>query len=232
MKRRILSVLVFLFTTSVLWAQKEVVEKNYPFSGQEIDIEVKLGTEIKVKAWDKQEIAIKVTYEVNEGKNNDAVTLDFDEYNDRLSLDVDVSERKMRDADYCCCRDGRGTYWNGDNRSRNCIDLVVEVLAPANARLRVESVIADVTLEGMSGDIEVETVTGTIDLAWMEGIGAEVTMTTTMGDLYTNIDLDRRTDRGLQLISSHKVEGTYKNGERSVMLKTVTSDIYFRKPRK
>jgi len=210
-------------------AQVEVVEKSYPFNGQELDIDVDLGTEINVQSWNKNEISIKITYEVNDGDDNDAVTVDLDDYTGRLALDISLNERKLRNSDHCCCNGDKNTYWNGDSRKKNCIEMLVEVKIPANADVRVKTVIGDVIIEGMNSNIEVESVTGLIDIDWDESMGAEVSLKTTTGDLYTNIDLDRKKDRGLALISSHNVEGRLKGGEKEIYLKTVTSDIYFRK---
>ena len=224
--------LLILFTLllgPVAMAQVEVVEKSYAFKGQELDIDVELGSKIKVNSWDKNEIAVKISYAVNGGKSNDAVEVDLDDYSDRLAIDVNVSERKMMSEEYCCCKEGNSTVWNKRGRSKGCIEMVVEISAPATADVRVKSVISDVIVEGMNGNVEIETVTGIIDLSWDKNNGAAVNMKTVTGDVYTNIDFDRKKEKGLQLISSHEVNGTLNNGGKEIFLKTVTNDIYFRK---
>ena len=222
-------ILLVLCCATLAMAQEKVVEKSFAFKGQELDIDVDLGTEIAIKSWDRDEIAVKITYIVNDGENNDAVRVDLDDYKDRLSIDVEVNEREMREADYCCCDRGQGMIWKKNGRRGSCVEMLVEVSSPASADVRVKSVISNVVIKGMKGNVEVETVTGGIELNWDVNTGAEVTLNTTTGDLYTNIDMDRKKDRGLKVISSHKVRGRLKNGEKEIFLKTVTSDIYFRK---
>ena len=86
-----------------LFAQAEVMEKTYPFTNQYLDIDLDLGTDLVVKAWSKNEIYVKVTYEVNGGDDNEALRIDIDDYNDRLSLDIDLEKHKLSESDDCCC---------------------------------------------------------------------------------------------------------------------------------
>ena len=81
----------------------------------------------------------------------------------------------------------------------------------------------------MVSNREVETVTGHIDVAWSEDLGAEVTMKIVTGAVYTNFEFDRKSDQGLKLISSHDINAVYKSGGKEVSLENVTGDIYLRK---
>ena len=211
------------------FGQAEVVEKTYPYTGQELDVDLEFGTELTINAWAKNEILVKITYEVNEGENNEAVVLDLDDYTDRLSVDIELDERKMRDARECCCEGDGKHYWSRGRGNQVCAEVKVEVWLPPQSDLYLETIIADVEIKGMYGDVEVETVTGDIDLTWDEDKGARVEMKTTTGDVYTNLKMDRKRDRGLSVISSHNLTGTIKGGDKEIMLKTVTSNIYLRK---
>lgn len=218
---------VCLVAAKSLFAQADVLEKTYPYTNQELDIDIELGTDLVVKAWSKKEIYIKVTYEVNNGEANEALRIDIDDYNDRLSLDLDLDKRKLRDSDDCCCRGKERTSW--DNGRGTCIDIKVEVMVPGTADLRVETITSNVTISGITSDIDIETVTGVIDLSWAGNTGAEIDLKTVTGDLYTNMKFDTKRDKGLPSISGRKVRGTYKDGEKEVQLATVTGAIYFRK---
>lgn len=227
---RVLFFLISMIATQSLFAQADVVEKTYPFTDQHLDIDIDLGTELIVKAWAKNEIYVKITYEVNGGEDNEALRIDIDDYNDRLSLDLDLDKHKLSDSDDCCCRDGQQTRWENGRKGRGtCIDVKVEIMVPSTASIAVETITSDVTISGMISDIEVETVTGVIDLSWEANTGAEINLKTVTGDLYTNMKFDTKRDKGLPSISGRKVKGTYKNGEKEVQLETVTGSIYFRK---
>ncbi len=230
MKR--LSALLCFLVFSISALAQEVQEKTIPYSGQELDLDMDFGDEAIIKAWDKNEIYIKITYEINEGELNDALKLDIDDYKDRLSIDVDLDKRKLRNADYNGCsrreRNRGRNYYNGDNYDV-CADISIEIFLPKESDVWINTIVADVDIEGMEGDIEVETVTGHIDVTLPNNGGADVKMKTVTGVVYTNIDFDRKEDRGLRLISSHDIRGVYKAGGREVSLETVTSDIYLRK---
>ena len=228
--KRIIGMLLCLVSFTAA-AQVGQIDKTYPFTGQELDLEVALGSKISITAWDKPEISVKVVYKINGGKDNEALKVDLDDYNDRLAIDIDLNERRLDRSEYCCCEEDNGIYMNGNKRKSSCLELFVEIMAPTEANVRIETVIADAILKGMSGNIEIESVTGMIDIAWVESHGATVNMKSVNGDLYTNLDLKSKTKDGLRQISGHNVNGLYKDGQRRVKLETVTSDIYFTKPK-
>lgn len=224
---RILILLLGLVATQSLSAQVDMYEKTYPYTNQELDVDIELGTNLVVKAWDKQEIFIKVTYEINGGEDNEALRIDIDDYTDRLSLDIDLDKRKLSDSDGCCCNGKRRRRW--ENGRGTCVDVKVEVMVPNSASITVETITSNVTISGIVSDIDVETVTGKIDLSWQESAGAEIALKTTTGDLYTNMKFNTKRDRGLPSISGRNLRGTYKGGEKEIQLETVTGAIYFRK---
>lgn len=224
---RVFIFLISLLITLPVWAQEDVVEKTYPFTNQFLDVDLDLVSDLVVTAWDKQEIYVKITYEVNDGKDNEAVIIDIDDYGDRLSLDLDFDVRKLSDSDDCCCGENRRSY--RDRGKGSCLEVKVEVMIPASAQIGVETITSSVTINGMISDIEIETVTGVIDLTWQSEIGAEISMKTVTGDLYTNMDFDTKKEKGLPNISSRRLKSIYKDGEKEVRLKTVTGAIYFRK---
>ncbi|GAB5524194.1 MAG: hypothetical protein Roseis2KO_20660 [Roseivirga sp.] len=224
---RTLIFLLGLVATQALSAQVKVHEKTYPYTNQELDIDIELGTDLVIKAWDKEEILVKVTYEINGGEDNEALRIDIDDYTDRLSVDLDLDKRKLSDSGDCCCNGKRKRRW--ENGRGTCVDVKVEVMVPGSASIMVETITADVTISGIVSDIDVQTVTGKIDLSWLESAGAEIALKTTRGDLYTNMKFNTKRDKGLPSISGRNLSGTYKGGEKEVQLETVTGAIYFRK---
>ena len=228
--KKICFFLVLTLISTLTFAQEKVSEKSFPYTGQELDLDMEFGDEAVIKAWDKDEIFVKVTYEINDGQLNEALKLDIDDYKDRLSIDLDLDERLLRKSKYDGCDRGgrRNTYYNGDGYGM-CSEISIEVFLPKKSDLYINTVVADVDVEGMEGDIEIETVTGHIDVTWAKDSGADINMKTVTGAVYTNLDLERRRDHGLKLISSHDIRATYKSGGKEIMLETVTSDIYLRK---
>ena len=232
MKKTLILLALFLIGNTA-FSQEAVTEKTFPYTGQELDLDMDFGDEVIIKAWDKNEVYIKVTYEIDGGELNDALKLDFDDYRDRVSVDLDMDKRKMRNSNSRSRNCGNDRNWHGSYYSNDnfgvCAKISVEVFLPKEADLWINTIVADVQIEDMIGNIEVETVIGHIDVAWSADLGADVTMKTVTGAVYTNFEFDRKRERGLKLISSHDIKAVYKSGGKEVSLENVTGDIYLRK---
>ena len=77
MKKFIITAFVGLATLS-LSAQK-IIEKNFNYSGQSIDLDVKFANNIEVKTWDKSTVYFKADITIEDGKYLDKYKLDIDE---------------------------------------------------------------------------------------------------------------------------------------------------------
>lgn len=225
-----LTIFFLVLCAQLTFAQAEIIEKSFPYNGQKLDLDLNFGSDVIIKAWDKNEISVKITYEINEGKDNSLMDWKIDDNSNKLNVDIEVNTKKLEKMDNCCCSKKGNIYWNSDRKSNNvCVDIKVEIFMPSKADMKIKTVVADVAVEGIVGDLNLETVTGEINLLWPQDSGAEVDISTTTGAIYTNADLVTLKKGGLPQISSHSIEGTYKNGGYDLRLKTVTSDIYFRK---
>jgi DUF4097 and DUF4098 domain-containing protein YvlB len=93
----------------------------------------------------------------------------------------------------------------------------------------VKTILARVFIDGFESNLEIETVTGDIILNGSEKLGADLSMGSTTGAIYTDFELQTQSKKGLPLINGHKFETKYKDGRFELRLKTVTSDISFKK---
>lgn len=227
MKKFILCLLSLL--TISAFGQEEVFEKTIALKDQRVDIHADLANLITISNWDRSEVKVKVTYELNGGALNKAVELDLSEQKHRILLKMDINERLFRNTNVSDCDDKEAMWWGGRDDSRVCSNIMIEVFMPARKDLEVETVISDVFIEGRYNDLDVKTVTGDIDLTWPEQDGAEMELKTVNGIIHTNFNFSNSKKKGLPQISGHEVETIYKNGERYLRLETVTSDIYLRK---
>lgn len=211
------------------FGQAEVIEQSFPFKGQQLDLDLNFGSDVIIKAWDKNEISVKITYEINEGKDNSLMDWQIDDKTDRLIVDIEIDTKKLEKMDNCCYSKKGNIYWNnGRKENQVCVDIKVEIFMPSKADMKIKTIIADVDVEGIVGDLDLETVTGDINLLWEKDFGAEVNIETVTGGIYTNMDLAMEREKGLSKISSHKLKATYQNGGKALRLKTVTSDIYLK----
>ena len=70
MKKWILLFLGLTFLNYGIYAQRTVEKTAQVTSGKEIDIEFDFADDISVKTWDKNEVYIKASVNINENKNN------------------------------------------------------------------------------------------------------------------------------------------------------------------
>ncbi|MFT6872030.1 MAG: hypothetical protein ACJAVN_001035 [Roseivirga sp.] len=211
------------------YAQQEVFEKSLAFTGQRIDLRADFASQIAISNWDKKEVMVKITYEINGGELNKAVKIDLLEEDHHIKLKLEVDERIMRSSDVSDCDKKDAMSWGNRNGPRICIDIFVEVFMPKGTDLILESVISDVLVNGEFKELDIKTVTGDIDLTWAESHAADMELKTVNGSIYTNFDFSKSKDKGLPIISSHDMKTVYKGGGRFLKLETVTSDIFLRK---
>lgn len=210
-------------------AQQEVFERSVAFKEQRIDLRADFASQITVSNWDKNEVMIKITYELNGGQLNEAVDIDLREQDHRIKLKLDIDEKMMRNSNVSNCDKEDAMTWGSRNGVRVCSDIFIEVFIPRGTELVLETVIADVLISGEYKELDLKTVTGDIDLTWPKDHGADMQMKTVNGSIYTNFDFKGTKEKGLPIISSHEIETVYRGGGRYVKLETVTSDIFLRK---
>lgn len=227
---KILYTVIALCLAQVTLAQAQTIEKTLPYKGQSLDFNLNFGTEVVLKSWDKDEVYVKIIYQINEGKDNEVLEYKIEQGTDKILIDITLDDKKLNKLGNCCCNNSKGNYWRSSNgkEGRVCVEVKVEVSMPAQADIKAKTVVADVSVAGFIGNLDIETVTGSIDLYWAEQSGADVSIETVNGGIFTELDLKMETKDELPKISSHKVKASYKNGGKQVKLKTVTSNIYLR----
>ncbi len=229
MMQKISFLILLMLSVVAIQAQQETFEKSIPFKDQRIDLRADFASGFSISNWEKNEVMIKVTYEVNSGALNKAVDIDFREQSHRLKLKLNVDESVFRDAEVEDCQKEDAMTWGNRHGPRICADIHVEVFMPKGTDLVIETVVADVLVSGQYKALDIKTVTGEIDLTWKENYGADIELKTVNGSIYTDFDFKDKSDKGLPIISSHHLESVYKGGGSFMKLETVTSDIFFRK---
>ncbi|MBW8243059.1 hypothetical protein K1F50_09635 [Muricauda oceani] len=235
MKKIIITAFVGLATLT-LSAQK-IIEKNFNYSGQSIDLDVKFANNIEVKTWDKSTVYFKADITIEDGKYLDKFKLDIDESGSFLSIASNVEDvfdafkeewKKTRP-------DKKGYYFEGDTYEFNYV-----LYVPKGATLKVSSINGDLQSEIMEGDFTVELINGDIDIKKYNGdmdlqtINGEIdlvmkdsrlTAETIHGNIYA--------DEGMELTVSdryvgQKVEGRFDSATHRLKLNTINGNMYLR----
>lgn len=222
-----------LFTGQSL-SQQRVVERSFEVgTGERINLDLKFGEAITVKAWDKNEVSFRAVIEINDGKLNDALILDFDQKKRGLTVSADYDKRLIKQVRREDCPDRRySTYsWNDDgDHYAVCSNIVYEIFVPLNTDLEVESISSDIELIGLQGPIRAKSISGFVDLSWPSRQGAELLMKTISGEVFSGLDnltLNNR-KRGAPLVG-YELRGIIAGGGPRVSLESISGNIYVRK---
>ena len=235
MKKIIITAFVVLATLT-LSAQK-IIEKNFNYSGQSIDLDVKFANNIEVKTWDKSTVYFKADITIEDGKYLDKFKLDIDESGSFLNIASNV--KAVFDAfkeEWKKTRpDKKGYYFEGDTYEFNYV-----LYVPKGATLKVSSINGDLQSEIMEGDFTAELINGDIDIKKYNGdmdlqtINGEIDLVmkdsrlvaeTIHGNIYA--------DEGMELTVSdryvgQKVEGRFDSATHRLKLNTINGNMYLR----
>jgi len=235
MKKLIITAFLGLATLT-LSAQK-IIEKNFNYSGQSIDLDVKFAHNIEVKTWDKSTVYFKADITIEDGKYLDKFKLDIDENSSFLSIASNVEDvfdafkeewKKTRP-------NKKGYYFEGDTYEFNYI-----LYVPKGATLKVSSINGDLQSDILEGDFTADLINGDIDIKKYNGdmdlqtINGEIDLVmknsrlvaeTIHGNIYA--------DEGMELTVSdryvgQKVEGSFDNATHRLKLNTINGNIYLR----
>ncbi len=118
----------------------------------------------------------------------------------------------------------------------------IEATSEIVGNIRVKDVTGPVTLNSNTGTVEVvfnkvnqsapisiSTATGEIDVTLPKDTAADLSLHSTMGEIYSNFELSVPDKNGLKAISTQKITGSINNGGVKIQLNSATGNIYLRK---
>ena len=190
---------------------QQIIEKHMDFSGKEsLTLKIQIADSIDIQTWNKNEVYIKASVNINENKDNEAYLTSFDESGSSLTVNA-----KFRDK-----------YFNGKNNCCNKIDIFWQVFMPEKTKFSVETINADITITGQTREMRVKSISGSIDLSVPVNKQAFLEFSTISGRMYSNHEIAlNKLHSGIPLKISEKLN----NGGDPINLETISGDIYFRK---
>jgi len=211
------------------YAQRKVEKTEKLSSGESVFVDFKFANDIEVQQWDKNEVLVKATVNLNDGEGNEFYSLQSKRRNGTLHIESDFGDYFKKQ--------NKNNNWGGNYTTR--IDYVVFV--PKNTNLEVKSIsgalttnsyVGDLTTDLISGDIEVKNYKGELYLKTVSG-DVDVTMNnasvdarTVTGTIYSDLEIQNNSSRNR---NNNRVKGTVNGGNGRVQLETVSGDIFMRK---
>jgi hypothetical protein len=232
MKKLGILAIACLLAITTLQAQQKTVEKtlNVP-ANKKVDLQLKFGNDIKITAWDKKDVYLKVIYEINSGKLNDALRLTFesDKESARATADLDHELLKTGKAEDCPDqqKNANRNYNNGRDYY-SCTTINYEIMVPRDAILNVETINGNILLRGLTHLINVKTINGFVDMDWPGKKGADVALKTINGEVYSDLDINFSNKKDNPVVG-YQLRGSLNNGGTALNLETINGNIYFRK---
>lgn len=160
MKRTMVIAMVALLVVmlpALALADKDVrkIEKTFELKkGGNLDIEIKVGGDIVIEGWDRDEVVVKAKIT---GKHRDDVEIDFEKKSKGLEILADI---------------------DGSRDTKASCDLYIMV--PAKFDIEFETMGGDISIKGVDGEIKGQTMGGDVDF---EDLAGSLAVTTMGGDV-------------------------------------------------
>lgn len=225
--------LICITTTT---AQK-VIEKNFQYKNQYINLDVKFANHIEVKTWDKNTVYFKANLNSNGNKYLNLYKLDIIEKTNAITITSQAKAVfKAFHNEWRNNNTGKRKYYvNGDEYEFNYI-----LYVPRNAKFKISSINGDLKAEVIEGNFTADLINGNIDIKKYSG---DLDLTTVNGEIdltVENVNLVAKTVNGdiyasekLDLVSEDrhvgsKVWSESSNAKNRLKLNTVNGNMYLR----
>ncbi|WP_350284340.1 hypothetical protein [uncultured Croceitalea sp.] len=237
MKKNISLGLVGLLCLMNLTAQK-IIEKNFDYNDQYIELDVKFARNIEVKTWDKTNVYFKATIEIDEEQFIDKYNVDFKTSDGYITIEEEAEPvfKAMQEH-------GRKNYPNNKRYWYNSGDLCrfnYVLYVPKDAHFKVSSINGNLkseVIEGdfkadlINGDIDIKNYNGKLDLSTINGeidlkvSNARFVAETIHGDIYA--------DEKIKVVAhdrhvGQKVESDGIDFDNRLKLNTINGNMYLR----
>lgn len=205
------TILVVLWLCFGTIQAQQIIEKHIDFSGKEsLSLKIQIADSINLQTWNKNEVYIKASVNINENKDNEAYITSFDETGKTVVVDAHFKDK----------------YFKGKNNCCNETDIYWQIYMPEKIKFSVETINANVTITGQTREMNVKSISGYIDLTEPAGKQADIDFSTISGKMYSNHELAlSKLHSGIPL----KITEKLNNGGDPIKLETISGDIFFRK---
>ncbi|QOD60252.1 DUF4097 family beta strand repeat protein [Polaribacter haliotis] len=234
-----------LLTFNNLTAQKKVIENTKANGIEDVYVNLKFASNIIIKNWNKNEISVEATVNIDDNKHNDYFNFKTDKIGGTYKISSDYGEyfKKYRSYFSHSHKEGEDTKDDEDcckNQHSNIVNYVIYV--PINMELKIKSIsgsveaekyIGELNLDLISGNITIKkhsknmhlkTISGDIDIYVSD---AKFEAKTLSGSVYSDLDIDF--DKNKKRGYGSKIIATINKGTSSLKLNTISGDIFLRK---
>ena len=229
MRQFLLLLLVCAAVGSQSASAQKIIERTANLAaGQRVFLNLKQASSIRIRAGVAGKMTMKATVSINSNRLNDALQIDLSQTGDELKLTADFDKEMLKKAQPGDCPNPKGdrNSWYGQ---QVCDDISYDITLPADVALRVYTYSGNVDIVGFSNSIEAKSLSGFVDVAWPAAKGAELSLKTITGEVYTDQDIAFSTAPRKNPIVGYQLHGTLSGSGPLVKLESISNDVYFRK---
>lgn len=208
---------------------QRIVEKTIPATkNKRIELDFQFADDIVINGWEKDEVYVKATVNINDGEDNDKFEFDVFEGSSFMKIESEIEDlKKISKKGYRIIIDGDDTIIKNDCHTQMALDF--EVFIPANSELVIETISGNIDILGLENEMDVKTISGDIDLHVDEKIKADLSMSTISGSLYSNLDVNFNNRHANMYHVGGNVNAELNGGGIDIELETISGNIYLRK---
>ncbi len=232
--KNLLITICLIFLATETFSQR-IVEKSVAVKNQKnVILDFDFADEITIKGWDKDQILIKVSVDINDNENNDAFTLEAREMASSVRFISDIENMKEISKNKITVKkseDGKRITTYSNNWHID-MDIYFEVFLPKNMEINLSTISGDLVLTNVFGELYLETISGFIDVQVDKNAKANVKTSTISGGVYTDHEIEfNRTikDKKYRMVGGRSPEFKLNGGGRILKLETISGNIYIRK---
>ena len=212
--KNIIAFILFCLLSCCTNAQK-LIEQHLNYApGKKITMNLQIADSIRIISWDKNEVYAKASVNINDNKDNDVYTTNFDAAGNGINITAKIDDQKSKhlsDSGNCNCNYRSTIYW--------------DVYVPREADFSVETINGNIIIEGKTGALRAHSISGFIDLQFAASRKADLKMSTISGTIYTDLAINS----GGKGRGGNEVSYEYNGGGEDVDLETISGDIFLRK---
>jgi hypothetical protein len=200
-------------------AQSKKVTESVALDGQSnLELEFTFADDITFKTWDKKEVLVEVSVNINDGEHNDIFSLKTKKSSSTITIAMDKDMWDKIDR---------------KDRNGNCswqTDINYTVYAPKNLEISASTISGDYLLTYSGAQMNLKTISGEIDLTVPAKQSLDFKAKTISGGLYSDIEISYPYGKeGLRQIVGQNIRGRIGSGGNESRFETISGNIYLRK---
>jgi len=226
MKNTIVIIISVLFATYT--CAQELFEKSIAIDKSAmVELDFQFADQIIIKTWDKNEASVKAIVNINDNSDNDKFSLEVTESGNEIAFKSDIEELEKLS--------GQNSHYQQGIIVREddyCVHLEIdfEVWLPATVQLKLKTISGNIEITGLDAPMEINTISGFIDVTISETANADITMKTITGDFYSNLDLLKDEQTGWKnQFAGGKIKASLNDGGNRLFMETISGNIYLRR---